>query len=119
MSQTVALLLIFVVLPFVVAPIVVALVARRSPSLPAEYRTSELLAHGEVHRGEIVEWTNRGQFLDRRPMVSMRVRVGDEEMIITQSVPRRLLPKVRAGAEVDVRLSADHKAGAVVLPEDD
>ena len=116
-----ALLLIFVVLPIVVAPIVVWVVSRRSPSLPPEYRTSELLAHGEIHRGEVLEWVNRGQFLDPRPMVSVRLRVDDAEpfeLVVTQSVPRRLLGKLRAGANVEVRLSADHRAGAVVLSED-
>ena len=122
MSTGVALLLIFVVLPFVVAPIIVSLVARRSPSMPAEYRTSELLAHGEIHRAEVLEWVNRGQFLDPRPMVSVRLQVDAAdpfELVVTQSVPRRLLGKLRAGEQLEVRLSADHRAGAVVLPEDD
>jgi hypothetical protein len=119
--STTAALVIFVVMPLVAAPIVVALVARRSPSMPAGYRTSELLAHGEAASGELVEWANKGLLLDRRPMVAMRVRVdvGEPfELTITQSVARADLARLQAGMTVDLRLSPDHRVGAVVLDAD-
>ena len=38
------------------------------------------------------------------------------ELVITQSVPRAALSRLHAGMTVDVRLSPDRRAGAVVLP---
>ncbi len=121
MSASTALLLLFVVLPIIAAPIVVAIVARRSPALPAGLRISELLEHGEPATAELLEWKNKGPFLfDGRPMVAFRlaVRSSDEpfELIITQSVPRQLVARLSRGMTLDVRVSPDHIAGAIVLP---
>jgi hypothetical protein len=120
MTQTLALFLLFIVLPLVVAPIVVAVVARRSPELPNEYRTSSLLADGRPVTAQLTGWRNRAMFfLDRRPMVALSVTLDTgEALTITQSVPRPVLSKLRKGMDVEVRLAADGKAGAVVLPDE-
>ena len=117
MSDNAALLILFVVLPLIVAPIVIALVARRSPAFPPEYRTSALLENGDPVQGEIVSWKNKGPFLfDSRPMVLFRVVVNGEEVEITQSVPRSVLNRLSEGMTVELRRSADRRAAAIVLP---
>jgi len=119
LSQNSAFLLLFVVLPVVMAPIVIALVARRSPDLPAPYRTSQLLLDGEPVRAELLEWKNKGPFLlDGRPMVAFKLQLVGEatEMSITQSVPRPLIGGLKKGMILDVRVSPDRAAGAIVLP---
>ena len=118
MSLGTALLLLFVVMPVVVAVGVVALVKWRSPDVPAEHLTSELLRDGTPAKGTLVEWHITGQsFLDRRPMVDFRValREDEPEVSITQSVPREVLHRMKPGMPVDVRLSEDGSAGALVF----
>jgi hypothetical protein len=120
-SGTAALLLLFIVLPIVVAPIVIAIVARRSPVLPPGMRISELLEHGEPGDAELLEWENKGPFLfDSRPMVAfhLSVRCDDEqfELDLTQSVPRQFVAGLSKGMMLDVRVSPDRTAGAIVLP---
>jgi hypothetical protein len=119
-SGSAVLLLLFIVLPIVVAPVVIWLVARQSPELPRALRISELLEHGEPADAELLAWKNKGPFLlDSRPMVACHVVVhGGEELFITQSIPRPVLNKFVKGMTLDIRLSADHTAGAIVLPMD-
>lgn len=122
MSLGTALLLLFVVVPVVVAVAVVALVEWRSPDVPAEHLTSELLRDGTHANGTLLEWHITGQsFLDRRPMVDFRVAVHEDEpaeLSITQSVPRDLLHRMKRGMPVEVRLSKDGVAGALVFERD-
>lgn len=123
MSNSAALLLLFVVLPLIVTPIVVAVVVRRSPDLPAEYRISALLDHGEPATAELLAWKNKGPFLlDSRPMVEYKlaVRTSAEpfELSVTQSTPRGAIAQLRPGMTLEVRLSADGRVGAIVLPMD-
>ena len=123
MSQGVALLLLFVVVPVVAAVAVVALVQWRSPAVPAGHRTSELLRDGIRTTATLLDWHTPGQsFLDRRPMVSFRVAVHDAaaaELTITQSVPRGVLHRMKPGMPLDVSLSKDGLAGAVVFQRDE
>ena len=123
MSLGTALLLLFVVVPVVVAVGVVALVQWRSPDVPAEHLTSELLRDGTPAKGTLVEWHITGQsFLDRRPMVDFRVALREDEaaeLSITQSVPRDVLHRIKPGMPVEVRLSKDGVAGAVVFEPDE
>ncbi len=122
MSQTAALLLLFIVLPLVVAPIVIAFVARRSPALPPGFRTSELLLDGEPAEAELLAWKNKGPFLfDSRPMVEFKLAVRTDageriDLVIVQSFPRAVLSQLAEGMTLDIRLSADHTAGAIVPP---
>jgi hypothetical protein len=119
-SGTAALLLLFVVLPLVVTPLVVLVVVKRAPDLPDEYRISSLLDHGEAASAELLSWKNKGPFLfDSRPMVEYRLKLeSGDELAITQSTPRSVVARLQEGMTVDVRLSADHLAGAIVLPAD-
>ena len=117
MSANAALLLIFVVLPLVIAPVVVWFVVRRSPELPSQYRISSLLENGEAMRGELISWKNKGPFLfDSRPMVAFRVAVDGEVVEITQSVPRPVLARFSEGMMVEIRMSTDRRAAAIVFP---
>ena len=120
MSGPAILLLLFIGLPIVVAPVVIWLVARQSPELPPALRISELLEHGEPAEAELLAWKNKGPFLlDSRPMVACHISVrGGEELVITQSIPRPVLNKFVKGMALDVRLSPDRTAGAIVLPMD-
>ena len=116
MSTTAQLLLLFVVLPLIVTPIVVLIVVRRAPDLPEEYRISSLLDHGEPAQAELLEWKNKGPFLfDSRPMVSFRLKLeGGDELVVVQSTPRDVVGRLVRGMPVDVRLSRDRIAGAIV-----
>jgi hypothetical protein len=118
-SQGTALLFLFVVVPVLAAVVVVAFVQWRSPSVPAEHLTSDLLRNGTPVTATLLEWHTPGQsFLDQRPMVTFTVAVPEHdpaELRITQSVPRGLLRELEAGMLLDVRLSRDGRAGAVVL----
>jgi hypothetical protein len=125
LSDSAALLLLFLVLPIVLAPVVVWIVARRAPTLPPTLRTSQLLLDGEPARAELLEWKDKGpSFLDRRPMVAFKLSVQPSdagatpfEMTVTQSVPRPLLRQLMPGMEVDVRLGPDRGAGAIVFDD--
>lgn len=118
-----ALLFLFVVLPVFLALAVAALVQWRSAPVPAELRTSDLLRDGTPGEATVLEWRTPGQsFLDRRPMVTFRLSLAgpgheSEELHITQSVTRDVLRSLEPGMTVDVRLSPDRKAGAIVFPE--
>jgi len=123
LSQSLALLLLFVVLPFAVAAGVIAFINWRSESGPPPVRTSELLASGERAEAEIVSVRPLGGFLDVRPMVKLRLSVRADggpafELEVVQSFPRPTSRQLRVGDRVEVRLSADRRAGAVVPPAD-
>jgi hypothetical protein len=127
LSQNTSLLLLFVGLPFVVGGIVMTLVARRGPHVPPEHRVSEILARGELAEGQVLDLRRLGSPLDVRPMVAFRLEVhavansepfSPFELVVTQAVPRHLAGRLRSGLSLPVRLSQDHSAGAVILPED-
>lgn len=116
-SQSSALLLLFVVLPVVLAPIVIAYVDRHSPAAKEGERTSDLLRDGEETRAELIRWRLLTTFLfDPRPMVEFELRFEDgHELTTTQAVPRPLVGDIRTGMEMIVSVNADRSAGAVVL----
>ena len=118
-----ALLLLFVVVPVVTAVAVVALVQWRSAAVPAGYRTSDLLRDGTPATATLIEWRTPGQsFLEARPMATFRVAVADHEpgeLSITQSVPRAVLRRMKPGMDLNVRLSPDGLAGAVVFAREE
>ena len=82
--------------------------------------TSEILATGERADGEIVSVRNLGTIVDLRPMVKVVLNItthdGGEpfELEVVQSFPRSVIYSLRPGERVDVRLSPDRSAGAVV-----
>jgi hypothetical protein len=128
LSLSTELLALFVVLPFVVGGIVMAVISARSPNVPVTHTTSGLLANGEPGRAEVLDLRRLGNFFDVRPMVAFRLQVrpgaaGEDgepfELVVTQSVPRRVAATLQPGMVLDVRLSADHLAGAVVIPSDE
>jgi hypothetical protein len=120
LTQTQALLLLFVVLPFLVAAIVIPFVAWRSSGQPKPIRTSEILAHGTPAEAEILSVRPLGSILDLRPMVRFVLRVTAEpdyapfELEVIQSLPRGAVRDFHQGERVEVRLTPDRSAGAVV-----
>jgi hypothetical protein len=120
LSQNQALLLLFVVLPIVLAVLVFPLVAWRHRNDPKPVLTSEILAHGMPGRAEVLSVKALGSILDMRPMVRFHLRVGgrvDEEpfeLEVVQSLPRSVIADFHPGDEVDVRVTEDRSAGAVV-----
>jgi hypothetical protein len=119
-TQAVELLLLFVVLPFIVAALVIAFVSWRSGDGIPPVRTSEILASGVPGEAEVICVKAMGGFLDVRPMVRIDLRVRADggasfDLEVTQSIPRAVLRELSAGDVVEVRLTADHSAGAVVL----
>jgi len=120
-TQVQALVLLFVVLPFVVAPAVIGFVAWRSKGKPAPLRTSTILASGDPAEAEVISIKPLGGFLDTRPMVRFGLRIqagGAQEapfdLVITQSIPRSVAREFRVGDLVEVRVTADRSAGAIV-----
>jgi hypothetical protein len=120
LSPTQALVVLFVVLPFAVAAVVIPFVAWRHSNDPKPVLTSEVLAHGQPARAEIVSVRQLGTILDVRPMVRFTLRVtggADDvpfELEVVQSLPRYAVRDFRPGDQVEVRLTADHSAGAIV-----
>ena len=115
-----ALVLLFVVLPFVVAGVVVAYIWWRSSGGPAPLRTSDVLATGEPAEAEVLSVKAMTGPLDVRPMVKMglRISLGGQpalELEVTQAMPRSRLRDLRPGDVVEVRVTADRAAAAVVL----
>jgi hypothetical protein len=112
--------LLFVVLPFVVAPAVIAFVAWRSSGKPPPLRTSAILADGLPAEAEVLAVRMSGSFLDVRPMVrfSLRVNTGPDDapfdLQVVQSIPRGVVREIRPGDTVEVRVTPDRSAGAVV-----
>lgn len=119
-TQTQALVVLFVVLPFPVAGAVIAFVAWRSSSDPPPVRTSVILADGHPAEAEVLSVKPMGGLLDVRPMVrfSLRVHAGPDEapfeLEVIQSLPRGAAREIHPGDLVEVRLTADRSAGAVV-----
>lgn len=119
LSQAQALVILFVLLPFALAAIVVPLVAWSASRGPKPVLTSEILAHGDPATARIVSVRPLGGFLDARPMVRFGLRVtapGEEpfDLEVYQSFPRGAVRDFRVGDEVEVRLTADRSAGAIV-----
>ena len=108
------------VLPFVLAALIIPFVAWRSRDWPKPILTSELLATGEPADGEIVSVKNLGTIVDLRPMVRVVLQVTTRdgvdpfELEVVQSFPRSIVYTLRPGERIEVRLSPDRSAGAVV-----
>jgi hypothetical protein len=123
LSQVQALVILFVVLPFVLAAIVVPLVAWRSSNGPRPVLTSDILAHGLPGSAEITAVKTLGSVLELRPMVRFNLLVrGDGagppfDLEVFQALPRGVIGRFRPGAVVEIRLTPDHSAGAVVWGE--
>lgn len=120
LSQNQALLLLFVLLPFLLAALVFPFVAWRHRDDPKPILTSEILAHGIPGRAEVLSVKALGSILDMRPMVRFQLRVGARaddqafELEVVQSLPRGVVASFRPGDQVDVRLTPDRSAVAVV-----
>ena len=120
LSQTQALVILFVILPFATAAVVVPLVAWRNSSGPKPVLTSDILAHGDPGQAEIVTVRTLGSILELRPMVRFQLRVQEPDQFdleVVQALPRGVIGRFRPGDVVDVRLTPDHAAGAVVWGE--
>ena len=119
-NQTKELVFLFVVLPFLVAGLVIAFVSWRSSGGPPPVRTSTILSEGQPAEGEVLAVKPLGSFLEVRPMIrfSLRVRARDDEepfeLEVVQSLPRGAAREIHAGDVVEVRLTPDHSAGAIV-----
>jgi len=119
-TQTQALLVLFLVLPFPVAGAVIAFVAWRSSGDPPPLRTSAILADGDPAEAEVLSVKALGGLLDMRPMVRFVLQVDagpDEapfELEVVQSLPRGAAREIRAGDLLEVRMTTDRSAGAVV-----
>jgi hypothetical protein len=108
-----------VLLPIVLAAVVFPLVAWRSRDTPRPPLTSEILATGIPGEAEILTTKVFGSIIDFRPMVRFRLRVrmaGDApfELDVFQALPRGVVHALRPGDLVDVRVTADRAAGAIV-----
>jgi len=121
LSPTQGLVVLFVLAPFAVAGVVIPLVAWRTSGAPRPVLTSEILANGRPAEAEILSVRNLGNILDARPMVRFALRVladGDDQLPwdleVVQWIPRRLVATFRPGDVVEIRLTADGSAGAVV-----
>jgi len=126
LSPSQALVLLFVVLPFVLAALVVPFVSWRHRNDPKPVLTSEILATGVRGTAEILSVRSLGNILDVKPMVRFILRVTESsasgadggetfDLEVVQSIPRSLVGAYRPGDTVEVRLTADRSAGAVVL----
>ena len=114
-------------LPFALAALVIPFVAWRHRGDPKPFLTSEILATGVRGRAEIVSVRSLGSVVDLKPMVRFMLRVdaggpdpdgsGGEpfDLEVVQSVPRSLVGVYRPGDRVEVRLTPDRSAGAVVF----
>jgi hypothetical protein len=100
---------------------VVAFVTWRSSRGPAPIRTSQILAEGLPGEAKVVSVkVMSGPFLDPRPMVRIGLEVtsGFDQppfgLEVVQSLPRDVARRIRPGNTVEVRLTPDRSAGAVV-----
>lgn len=120
LSPVQALVILFVVLPIVAAAVIVPLVGWRTSKGPRPVLTSEILATGQPARGEILEVRSLGTILDVKPMVRFRLRVSapaDEpfDLTVVQSLPRSLVGRYRRGDVVELRVTSDRAAAAIVV----
>jgi hypothetical protein len=82
--------------------------------------TRDILATGERAQGEIVSVKNLGTIVDLRPMVRVVLNVSTAdadqpfELEVVQSFPRSVVYGLRPGEHVEIRLSPDRSAGAIV-----
>lgn len=119
LSQTQALVILFVVLPIVAAAILVPAMVWILSKGPRPPLTSEILATGTPAQGVIVRLRSLGNVLDVRPMVEFQLRVTDPagtapfDLTVVQAVPRRMLGMFRTGDQVQLRLTPDRSAGAI------
>lgn len=118
-TTTVALLLLFVVLPFIVAGGVIAYISWRSDGGVPPVRTSDVLRDGDPVTAEVLSMRNLGTVLDVRPMIRVRIRISPDgespyELDVTQSVPRSGAREIRVGDRVKARVLADRSAAALV-----
>ncbi|MBV9659557.1 MAG: hypothetical protein JO337_00205 [Acidimicrobiales bacterium] len=113
-------MILFVLLPFALAAVIFPLVAWRSRGQPKPVLISEILAHGQPGRARIVAVKNLGNVVDLRPMVRFTLQVEAQgtdpafELEVIQSLPRSLIAEYKPGEVVEVRLTDDRTAGAVV-----
>jgi hypothetical protein len=110
----------FVLLPFALAAVIVPLAVWRLSRGPTPVLTSEILDHGLPGNAEIISVRPLGSFLELRPMVRFVLRVTADsggqpfQLEVVQSLPRSVMANFRAGDLIEVRLTPDHAAGAVV-----
>jgi hypothetical protein len=110
----------FILLPIALAAVLVPIMVWRSSRGPRPILTSEILANGVPGEAEILSVRPLGSILDMRPMVRFVLRVTDRadggpfELEVVQSLPRAVIGTFRPGDRVEVRLTPDHAAGAVV-----
>jgi hypothetical protein len=113
------LLILFVVLPLLVVGPVIWFVSWRFRDATPPRLTSEVLATGEPARAEVTAIKTTGGFLDPRPMVRLGLRItsldGPVDLEVTQSIPRDVLRQLRTGDVVDVRVTSDGAAAAIVI----
>lgn len=112
-------MVLFVLLPFAAAGLVVPLVAWRYSGDPKPVLTSQILATGEEASARIVAVRNMGTIVDTRPMVRFQLEItagagAPFELEVFQAIPRSLVGRFRPGDRVEVRVTPDHQAGAVV-----
>ncbi len=120
LTTTQALVVLFVLLPFALAAVIVPLVAWRWSREPRPVLTSEILAGGLPAEAEIISVRPLGTFLDVRPMVRFQLLVtvspGEDrfELEVVQSLPRGVVRDFRPGDIVEIRVTEDRSAGAIV-----
>jgi hypothetical protein len=125
LSQSEALVFLFVILPFLLAGLVIAFVSWRSSHGPPPIRTSQILAEGLPGEAKVVSVKMTGGFLDPRPMIRIGLHVTSGfdgppfDLDVVQSFPKDVARKIRPGDTVQVRLTADRSAGAVVWQRGD
>lgn len=120
LTQTQALVVLFILLPIALAAVLVPLMVWRSSKGPRPILTSEILATGVPGEAEIISVRNMGNFIDVRPMVRFQLRVSpgleDEpfDLVVVQSIPRAVVGTFRPGEIVQVRFMPDRTAGAIL-----
>ncbi len=121
LTQGLELVLLFLVLPIIVAAGVLWFVSWRNDTGTAPIRTSQVLATGTPATAEVTAVEMFGNFLDARPMVRLGLDVTLEgahfPLDVTQSFPRTIAKMFRPGDTVEVRVTDDRQAGAVVVED--
>lgn len=119
LSQTQALVILFLLVPIVAAAVIVPLLVRSLSKGPKPLLTSEILANGSPAEANIVSVRSLGNIFDVRPMVRFRLQVtaggGGEpfDLEVVQALPRSMVGVFRPGDTVRLRLSPDRSAGAI------